>query len=249
MQLIALVAMEPPVGFGADFIRDEKVKVFRTIRPMDDEYLDRNIVVGQYGRGRIGDADVPAYREDNNVAPDSITPTYFAGKFYIDNWRWADVPFYVRTGKRLAKRCTEIAIEFKQHPLRLLGRTCDVLEPNTLIFSIQPQEEIALGFSVKLPGAGNQPYPVNMVFNYEKVFHVEPQPPYERLLLDCVKGDQTLFARQDGVEAMWAVVDPVIERGEHMAGERMPIYAAGGWGPREANDMMERDGRKWRSLG
>jgi glucose-6-phosphate 1-dehydrogenase len=247
MQLIALVAMEPPVGFEADFIRNEKLNIFRTIRPMDEKYIDENTVIGQYAAGQIDGEDVPGYRDERDVAPDSGTPTFFAGKFFVDNWRFAGVPFYVRTGKRLAKRETEIAIEFKHPPLKLLGRTCDIIEPNTLVFTIQPDEEISLGFSVKYPGATNQPYPVKMVFNYARSFHIKHQTPYGRLLLDCMKSDQTLFARQDGIEAMWSVADPIIKRWESKT-TGIPKYPAGSFGPKEAFNMIEKDGRKWREL-
>jgi glucose-6-phosphate 1-dehydrogenase len=247
LQLIALVAMDPPVGFAADYIRNEKVKIFNTIRPMNDAYIDEYTVRGQYGSGKIDGNKVPAYREEENVAFDSNTPTFFAGKFYIDNWRWAGVPFYVRVGKRLAKRITEISIEFKKPPLRLVGRDCDIPEPDRLVIGIQPQEEISLRFGVKYPGAGNRLYPVDMVFNYQTAFHIQSHPAYERLLMDCVRGDLTLFARQDGVEAMWSVVDPIITRWEDVPATNFPDYPAGSWGPKEADELIERDGRTWRA--
>ncbi|MFQ5712707.1 MAG: glucose-6-phosphate dehydrogenase [Candidatus Scalinduaceae bacterium] len=244
MQLIALVAMETPVGVEADLVRDEKVKVFRTIRSMDEEYIDRFTVRGQYGPGKMNDRDVPGYREEENVSPNSNTPTFFAGKFYLDNWRWAGVPFYVRTGKRLSRRITEIYVQFKQPPLRLFGRTCDIIEPNTLILRIQPQEEINLCVSVKYPGMGNEPHKVNMDFNYNKAFNIK-YDAYERLLIDCMKGDLILFPRQDGVEAMWAIVDPIIKHWESKPAENFPNYVAGAWGPKEAEELIEREGRKW----
>lgn len=248
MQLVALVAMEPPVGFEADLIRDEKVKVFRTISPMDEAYIDAYTVRGQYGQGKINDTDVSGYREEENVNPESNTPTFLATKLFIDSWRWAGVPFYVRTGKRLPKRVTEISVQFKQPPLRLFGRTCDALEPNRLIFGIQPQEEISLGLSVKYPGVGNQPHTVSMDFNYEGAFTIERHYAYERLLIDCLRGDLTLFARQDGVEAMWLVVDPIISRWDADPPKDFPNYPAGTWGPKEADELLERDGRSWIEL-
>jgi glucose-6-phosphate 1-dehydrogenase len=248
MQLLALVAMEPPVGFEADLIRDEKVKVFRTIRPMDRDYIDRFAVRGQYGPGQITDMEVPGYRQEEDVAPDSRTPTFFAAKLFIDSWRWAGVPFYVRTGKRLPKRVTAISVEFRQPPLRLFGRTCDILEPNRLTFGIQPREEISLGLSVKHPGVGNQPHTVSMDFNYEGAFTIERHYAYERLLIDCLRGDLTLFARQDGVEAMWSVVDPIVSRWDADSPEDFPNYRAGTWGPHKADELMERDGRSWVEL-
>jgi glucose-6-phosphate 1-dehydrogenase len=245
MELLALVAMEPPVGFEADLIRDEKVKVFRTIRLMDAEYIDAFTVGGQYGPGKIGDMEVPGYREEEDVAKDSNIPTFFAAKLFIDSWRWAGVPFYVRTGKRLPKRVTVISVRFRQPPLRLFGRTCDVLEPNRLTFGIQPREEISLGLSVKYPGVGNQPHTVSMDFNYEDAFTIERHYAYERLLIDCLRGDLTLFARQDGVEAMWSVVDPIISRWEATGAKNFPNYSAGTWGPGEANELLDKDGRTW----
>jgi len=249
MQLIALVAMEPPVGFEANLIRDEKVKVFRTIRPMDDKYIDEFMVRGQYGPGKVGDENVPGYRDEPNVSRRSNIATFFAGKFYIDNWRWAGVPFYVRVGKRMPKAFTEISIHFKQPPLKLLGRTCDTIEENQLVLNVQPDEEICVRLNVKYPGAGNKPYAVNMEFNYEKSFSIKKHPAYERLIGDCIRGDLTLFARQDGVEAMWSVVDPIISRWEKNTKKDFPNYSAGSWGPKEAEMLMEKEGRKWRYSG
>lgn len=246
MQLVGLVAMEPPVGFDADYIRDEKVKIFRTIRPMDEAYIKQFTVLGQYGEGKIKDKEVKGYRSEDKVNPQSNTPTFIAAKLLIDNWRWSGVPFYIRTGKRLPQGITEIAIEFKHPPLRLLGRACDILQPNLLILSVQPQEGISLRFSVKLPGEGNQPYPVEMDFNYAKSFKFNPHLAYERLLIDCMRGDLTLFARQDGVEAMWGVVDPIIKYWENNPPSDFPNYTSGTWGPKEASKLMEKDGKKWR---
>lgn len=248
LQLIALVAMEPPVGFEADLIRDEKVKVFRTIRPMDEKYTDTFIVAGQYTKGKIRDKEVHGYREEESIAYNSKALTFFAGKFYIDNWRLAGIPFYVRTGKRLRRRVSEIYIQFKYPPLRLFGRTCDIIQPNCLILSIQPQEEICLGLNVKYPGIENRPYTVHMEFNYERNFKIRQHPAYERLLIDCVKGDLTLFARQDEVEAMWSVVDPIINHWESRLKTNFPNYEAGSWGPKEADELMKRDQRQWRLL-
>lgn len=246
MQLIALVAMEPPVGFEADLIRDEKVKLFRTIRPMDDKYIDEFMVRGQYGPGKINGKSVPGYRDEPNVSRNSNIATFFAGKFYIDNWRWAGVPFYVRVGKRMPKRFTEISIHFKQPPIKLLGRTCDIIEENQLVLNIQPNEKICLRLNVKYPGAGNKPYAVNLDFNYARSFGIKTHPAYERLIEDCIKGDLTLFARQDGVEAMWSVVDPIISRWEKNPAKDFPNYSAGTWGPKEAERLIEKEGRKWR---
>jgi glucose-6-phosphate 1-dehydrogenase len=245
MQIIGLIAMETPVGFKAEFIRDEKLKIFRSIRQMDEGYIDKYTVRGQYGPGKIGGKDASGYREEANVSPSSITPTFFAAKLYIDNWRWAGVPFYIRTGKRMAKRITEICIQFKQVPLRLFGRTCDVPEPNILVLTIQPDEMISLRFGVKYPYSLNQIYQVNMAFSYIETFKVKRHFPYERLLLDCLKGDLTLFIRQDAIETMWEVVDPIISRWESLAPAGFSNYAAGTWGPVEAGTLIEQDGRHW----
>ncbi len=247
MQLLSLVAMEPPISFEADYIRNEKVKVYKTILSMDEEYIDNFTVRGQYGAGTVNGKKTVSYRDEKDTLPASNTPTYFAGKFYIDNWRWAGVPFYLRTGKRLHSRITEISIHFKQPPLSLFRYSCEVLTPNILVLTIQPYEEISLHLGVKHPGIGNQLYPVHMNFNYEKDFHgnFHFPLPYERLLLDCMKGDQTLFARQDGIEAMWEIVDPIIKRWENTRPPDLPSYTAGTWGPKEADEMIARDGRKW----
>ncbi len=245
MQLIALIAMETPVGFQADLIRDEKVKVFRSMRRFSDRTIEKNIVVGQYGKGKVGDETVLAYRQEKAVSSKSNVPTFFAGKFYIDNWRWSNVPIYIRTGKRLAKRATYITIIFKQPPLNVLGRKCDIKETNHLMINVQPQEEISLQFSVKYPGTKNQPYPVDMIFNYQDAFHTEAYSAYERLLLDCMKGDQTLFERQDGVVEMWSIVDPIISYIENKSVKNLPKYASGSWGPKEADTLIEKDGREW----
>jgi glucose-6-phosphate 1-dehydrogenase len=245
LQLVALVAMEPPIGFDADYIRDEKVKVFRSIRPFSGEEVDRLTVRGQYGPGTVRGEPVAGYREEEGVAEDSRTPTYMAARLTVANWRWAGVPFYVRAGKRLARRVTEICLEFKQPPLRLFGRSCDVLEPNILVLTIQPDERIFLRFGVKYPRAANKIYPVDIDFRYRDVFGEKLQPPYGRLLVDCMKGDLTLFVRQDGAEAMWDCVDPVIQRWEEREAEGFPNYQAGTWGPEEGLKLLARDGRNW----
>jgi glucose-6-phosphate 1-dehydrogenase len=248
MQLLALVAMEPPAGFDANMVRDEKTKVFRAIRPMSEEYIDRFMVRGQYGAGNASGKATRAYRKEENVPADSNTPTFFAGKFYIDNWRWAGVPFYLRTGKRLARRVTEICVEFKQPPLRLFGRVCDIIEPNSLVLAIQPKEEMSLQLNVKRPGVGNEPLAINMNFDYVKSFEMSTRPAYERLLLDCLKGDLTLFARADEVEAMWEVVDPIIGRWQSVPAEDFPNYTAGSDGPAASAELMKADGRAWRAI-
>ena len=245
LQLIGLIAMEPPVGFEADFIRDEKTKVFRCLHPMREDQISQFTVIGQYGPGKIGGKDVPGYRQEKGVSDRSNTPTFFAGAFYIANWRWAGVPFYVRTGKRMAKRITEIAIQFDQPPLKLFGRACDVLNPNVLLLTIQPDEKISLRFGVKVPNMSNQIYPIDMKFSYGETFQSTPHPAYERLVLDCLRGDLTLFVRQDQIEAMWEAVDPVISFWENQPPRDFPNYAAGTWGPAEANRLLEPEGKRW----
>ena len=176
----------------------------------------------------------------------SNTPTYFAGKFLIDNWRWANVPFYIRTGKRLPKRLSEIYIQFQQPPQQLFGKTSEPIMPGGFILGIQPEEEIVLQFNVKYPGMGNQPRPVDMVLNYASAFQSKSRPAYERLLIDTIKGDLTLFARMDGVEAMWSIVDPIIQWWDNHPAENFPNYRAGTWGPQAVNEFIRREGRNWR---
>lgn len=247
MQLISLVAMEPPVGFAADYIRDEKVKLLRSLRPMTRAEILKNSVIAQYSGGVIAGNKVPAYRREHGIARDSNVPTYFAGKFYIDNWRWEGVPFYVRTGKRMTKRATEIVIEFKQPPLQLFGKECAGLKPNALILTIQPTEEIKLCFSVKYPGPENRPHVEKMHFNYQDVFHAVSLSAYERLLIDAMRSDLTLFTRADEVEILWSIVDPIIKVWERRRNYQLPQYKAGSWGPRAADLLLERDGFKWQT--
>ncbi len=245
MQLIGMIAMEPPIGFTADYIRDEKIKVVRSLRPMDKDYIDRYLVPGQYGRGMIGGKQVVSYREEERVSPASVTPTYFAGRFFVDNLRWASVPFYVRCGKRLGRRVTEICLQFRQLPLRLMGRTCDVIEPNVLVITVNPEEKISLRFNVKYPYSPNQVHAANMDFCYRGEFDKEHQDAYGRLLVDCMKGDLTLFVREDMVEAMWEVVDPIIDRWNDIPSAGFPNYEAGSWGPDAVSSIFERDGQRW----
>jgi len=245
LQLLGLIAMEAPIGFDADFVRDEKLRIMRSIRPMDDQYIDMNMVRGQYGPGSVKGSPVAGYRQEPNVSAQSTAPTFFAGKFYIDNLRWAGVPFFVRTGKRMPVQATEICITLKRLPLRLFGRTCDELEQNVLILTLQPDEKISLRFGVKYPYSNNQIYSVNMVFSYRETFKVHLHRPYERLLIDIMKGDLTLFVREDEIEAMWNIVDPVIGRWEERAPTDFPNYDSGTWGPPEAKELVEQEGRTW----
>ncbi|HET9341522.1 MAG TPA: glucose-6-phosphate dehydrogenase [Candidatus Eremiobacteraceae bacterium] len=249
LQLLSLVAMEPPTTFDAREFRDEKIRVIEAIRPIPVEDLRASCVPGQYGAGFVDGDDVPAYRDEQNVAKDSITPTYGAFRFFVDNWRWADVPFYVRSGKRLPKRLTEIAIQFKRAPhLPFRKSQVDELSGNVLALRIQPDEGITLRFGAKVPGPSMRIRSVNMDFGYGETFGREDASPYERLILDCMKGDQTLFDRADGVEAAWALIDPVLAVWQTDRSTVFPNYAAGTWGPAEADALIERDGRQWRRL-
>ena len=238
LQLVSLVAMEPPVAFEADAVRDEKVKVLRALRPIQDA------VRGQYATGSVLGEEAPAYREEEKVRPDSRTETYAALKVFVDNWRWADVPFYVRAGKRLPKRVTDISIHFRPAPSQLFSRIGLKMNANVLAIRIQPDEGISLKFDSKLPGPNVRTAPVSMEFRYATSFGAEPPEAYERLLLETMLGDATLFARRDEIETAWAWLDPLLKEWEG-GGEAEP-YPAGTWGPEAADALIEKDGRKWR---
>src|SRR5215468_1038603 len=247
LQLLSLTAMEPPIGFSASAVRDEKVKLLRAVRPIASEEVFEVAVRGQYGPGKMGGKEVPGYRQEAGVAGDSSTATYAAIKFSIDNWRWESVPFYLRSGKRLAKRVTEIAIQFKRPPL-LLFKACAVedLNPNVLVIRIQPDEGVSLRFEVKPPGPELCVSPLSLDFKYEEAFGSSPPEAYETLLEDCIEGNSTLFTRHDEVELAWSLVDPIIQTWGSIKSSDFPNYEAGGWGPKKADDFMQRDGRRWR---
>jgi len=254
LQLTSLVALEPPAAFDATAVRNEKIKVLQSIRPYTPEAVSRHVVRGQYGPGAIDGVAVPGYRQEPGVKPDSVTETFAAAKLAIDNWRWAGVPFYLRTGKRLARRVTEIAIQFRSAP-RVVFRGRDV-EPNWLVLNIQPDEGISIVFGAKLPGAEMRIKSVTMDFCYRTSFGPGSRSAYATLLNDCMRGDATLFDRADSVEAAWALVDPILDAWQQPPASSkasaattplFPNYAAGGWGPREADELMERDGRRWRN--
>jgi glucose-6-phosphate 1-dehydrogenase len=248
MQLLTLTAMEPPVTFGADSVRDEKVKVLRAIPPLSSGEIAEDTVRGQYGPGLIGAEEVRGYCQEPDVKPTSVTETYVALKLNIDNWRWAGVPFYLRTGKRLTKRVTEIAIQFKRPPYLLFsGAGIDQMRPNVLSLRIQPNEGISLRFIAKVPGAEMRLRAVNMDFLYGSAFGQEPPEAYERLLLDCMVGDPTLFTRIDETELAWKLVDAIV-RGWEETHAPMATYEPGTWGPERADALIERDGRTWRRL-
>ena len=247
LQLLAFVAMEPPVRFGAEHVRDEKLKVFRSVRDMSIEEIDRDTVRGQYDRGQINGRKVIAYREEDGISGKSMTETFAAMRIFIDNWRWQNVPFYLRSGKRMAKRITEIAIQFKAVPHLLFEPIVrEDIAPNTLVLRIQPDEGISLTFQAKHPGAKLCMQTVDMDFDYESSFGTVPPEAYERLLLDCMVGDQTLFNHKDGVERCWELIVPVLKRWEELPPSTLHLYESGTWGPAESEALLEHDGRKWR---
>jgi glucose-6-phosphate 1-dehydrogenase len=245
LQLVCLTAMEAPVAFDADAVRDEKVKVLRAISPIEGpEAVAQRVVLGQYTAGQIAGNDVPGYQEEKDVAKGSRTPTFAAIQLNIDSWRWDGVPFYLRSGKRLPKRVTEIAIQFRKLPHALFGE--GAAAPNTLIVRVQPEEGIALRFSAKVPGERYRPRTVSMDFRYGAAFAAASPEAYERLLLDALRGDQTLFTRKDEVEAAWKLVDGILKTTEAPDAPPPRPYEAGTWGPREADALLARDGRAWR---
>jgi glucose-6-phosphate 1-dehydrogenase len=247
-QVLALVAMEPPASLSSEAVRDEKIKAMLAARAFTRERVRAECVRGQYGPGSIDGKPVPGYREEPDVAPDSVTETFAALVMYFDNWRWAGVPFYIRSGKRLPKRVTEIAIQFKSAPHQLFG--ADVMEmvtPNQLIIRIQPDEGITLRFAAKVPGQITHIRDVNMDFRYGSSFGVQLAEAYERLLLDCILGDSTLYARSDMTERGWEIVMPILEEWAATKDEvQFPNYEAGTWGPQAAHDLIESQGRRWR---
>ena len=246
-QVLSLVAMEPPASLSAEAVRDEKVKAMRAAREFTPERVRLECVRGQYGAGSIGGRPVPGYREEKGVAPGSVTETYAMVTMWFDNWRWSGVPFYVRSGKRLAKRVTEIAIQFRAAPHALFGRAQDELSPNQLVIRIQPDEGITLRVAAKVPGQVTRIRDVNMDFRYGASFGVQLAEAYERLILDCILGDSTLYARADMAERGWELVMPILgEWGARGDGADFPNYEAGSWGPEESLRLLERHGRRWR---
>jgi glucose-6-phosphate 1-dehydrogenase len=245
MQVMCLVAMEPPVSLSDRAVRDEKVKVLQAIRPITAEEVPTATCRGQYSAGTVNGNPVPGYLEEPGVSPDSRTETYAAVRFMIDNWRWAGVPFYLRSGKRLPKRVTEVVIQFRRVP-HLLFRDFGEqrLERNLLVIRIQPNEGIYLRFGVKVPGTGMKIRPVSMEFDYSEEFKAEPPEAYERLLLDCMLGDITLFSRDDWMNISWELIDPILKAWQ--ADKRpLPQYPAGSWGPEEACDLLEQHDHAW----
>jgi glucose-6-phosphate 1-dehydrogenase len=248
MNLFALVAMEPPVSSDADSIRDEKFKVLRALRPIAPDDVGRFAARGQYAAGSIDGKPVPGYREEPDVNPRSNTETYAAVKLYIDNWRWAGVPFYLRSGKRLANKVSEIAITYRSIPHRLFGEAGDRLDPNVLVMKIQPEEGVSLRFNAKVPGPKMHIRSVSMDFNYGTGFGVVSAPAYERLIGDAMRGDATLFTRWDAVERAWEQVMPILERWQNTDDDSFPNYSAGSQGPPSADRLLAADGQEWRKI-
>jgi glucose-6-phosphate 1-dehydrogenase len=245
MQVLCLTAMEPPVAFDAASLREEKVKVLKAVRTIPEDEVDDYAVRGQYASGWVWGEEVEGYRDEKNVAPESTTETYVALKVIVDNWRWAGAPFYVRTGKRLPKRATEIAVQFKPAPHTPFAHAgTEGLEPNVLVVRIQPDEGISLKIGAKVPGTGFEISSVNMDLVYGTAFLEEAPDAYQRLLLDVMLGDPTLFIRADEAEGAWRVLDPLMHAWSKK--RDVPMYPAGAWGPKEADDLLRRDGRKWR---
>ena len=248
-QLLAMVGMEPPVSFDADAVRDEKSKVMKAIVPMSEADVLNYAVRGQYGSGFANDKKVPGYRTEGGINPNSNTETFAAMKLSIDNWRWAGVPFYLRTGKRMTERVSEIAIQFKQAPSLLFRDTpVDELAPNFLVLRVQPNEGITMQFGAKVPGPTMKMGKVAMNFCYSDYFSSAPTTGYETLIYDCAIGDATLFQRSDNVELGWSVVKPMLDVWQNLPYGHFPNYEAGSWGPIEADKLLERDGRKWREI-
>jgi glucose-6-phosphate 1-dehydrogenase len=249
-QLLTMTAMEPPISFDADEVRNKQAEILHAISPLGHEDVLKNTVRGQYGEGTVDGQTVPGYRSEADVAPDSNTETFVALKLCIDNWRWAGVPFYLRTGKRLSQRSTEIVIQFRRTPFMLFrNTTVKNLQTNRLVIHIQPEEGISLSFGAKIPGSIMKLGLVNMDFDYTNYFGIEHNTGYERLLHDCMAGDATLFQRADMVEAGWNVIQPVIDLWHALPARGFPNYAAGSVGPKEADELLTRDGREWRRVG
>jgi glucose-6-phosphate 1-dehydrogenase len=248
LQLMSLVAMEPPATFDADALRDEKVKVIRAIGEMTADEILADVIRGQYGPGWVGAEAVHGYRNEPEVDPLSETETFIAARLEVDDWRWSGVPFYLRTGKRLPKRATEIAIQFKEVPHRLFKDSATDPDPNLLAIRIQPDEGIMLRFGAKVPGLGIDVRSVNMDFTYGSAFSVDSPDAYETLILDALLGDASLFTRADEVEGAWGIVTPMIDTWANDPPPDFPNYEAGTWGPDAAEELLARDGRRWRRI-
>ncbi len=248
LQVIATIAMEPPAKFDAQSVRNEKVKIFQSLCPITPQQVPERVVRGQYVESIINGEMLAGYRSEKNVAVDSRTETFVALKLFIDNWRWGDVPFFIRTGKRLPTRLTEVAIHFKKTPHRLFRHQVSNQDgDNQLIIRIQPDEGILLRFGMKTPGAGFQIKPVDMDFHYKDLGDIEIPEAYERLLLDCIQGDATLYARADAVEACWTFITPILQAWRDNPDIKLYGYPAGSWGPEEAGGLFTEAGENWRT--
>lgn len=249
LQLLCMVAMEPPISFDADEVRGKKVDVLKAIRPIPRDEIYRYVVRGQYGPGYSKGQSVPGYRQEENVDPASSIETFVAMKLYVDNWRWQDVPFYLRTGKRLASKASQISIQFRPVPHQMFPESAmDHWEPNRLTLNIQPHEGILLRLQAKQPGQEMKLRTVKMDFDYEANFKAEPPEAYETLLFDVLEGDRTLFMRDDQEHAAWSIVTPILEAWAGSPSADFPNYPAGAWGPEAAEALIARDGRSWHSL-
>jgi glucose-6-phosphate 1-dehydrogenase len=250
MQLLALTAMEAPTNLNAESVRDEKVKVLRSLRPVVGNDVLSNFYRAQYVAGYIDGKKMPGYKDEDGVPVNSITETFLAGRLFVDNWRWAGVPFYIRSGKSLAKRMTEIAIQFKQAPLSLFNwKNMAGEAPNILTLNLQPDEGITLSFGAKIPGPMNEIAPVKMSFNYQETFGGEPPEAYERLIQDCISGDATLFTRSDEVNAQWKFTNNILEAWKSNPVKNLPVYEAGTWGPPGADEFIQKDKKNWNNPG
>ena len=248
LQITSLICMEAPTSLDAESIRDKKVELLHSIRMIDPLQVSRAALRAQYGPGKLLGENVPGYRQEEKVDPSSTTETFVAMKLYVDNWRWEGTPVYLRTGKRLAKRSTEVGIQLKNVPRVLFGATHrDEILPNVIALNIQPDEGISVRSEAKVPGLDNRLQPVRMDFRYGTAFGTSAPDAYERLLLDAMLGDASLYARADGVEAAWEICDPVLQ-GWKQTSAPVYTYVPGSWGPREADDFIQRDGRVWRKL-
>jgi glucose-6-phosphate 1-dehydrogenase len=246
-QLVSLVGMEPPASLDGDAIRDEQVKLLRSVRPYSAEEVQSEVVRGQYGAGTIEGKPVPSYRQEPEVPRDSTTETFVALKLHVENWRWADVPFYLRTGKRLGRRHTEIVIQFRRAPHLLFRNTAITsCQANQLVIQVQPDEGVSLRFGAKIPGPVVRLGSVTMDFDYQHAFGNRPSTGYERLLYDCMIGDATLFQRADMTELTWGVVAPIQQAWQKAGADGLKEYPAGSWGPAAADALLSNDGRQWR---
>jgi len=249
LQLIALIGMEPPVDLNATDVMIEKSKVLRSIRRISPAEVEMFVVRGQYGPGLEDGEPVPGYRQEEDVSPDSNVETFVAAKFYVDNWRWQNVPFYVRTGKRLARKKTEIAIQFRPVPHGLFdGGQTNYISRNSIVIKIDPEAGVSLRIESKSPGVSVRPRPVELGYRYLSSFGVTPVEAYEILLLDCLSGDQMLFAGKEAVEEEWSIVTPILQAWNMSSPPKFPNYDAGGWQPKAADELLEREGRRWRMI-